>query len=69
MKSKKIYARYIPDANYAAGVYMAGAGHSLDATLLLAKLYATQHSKNYTAQDQMGWIKRGWTDNTAGRWR
>lgn len=68
-KNKKFYSKYVSAANYAAGVYMAGAGQSLDATLLLAKFYAMAHSKNYTAQDQLDWIKRGWTDAASGRWR
>jgi hypothetical protein len=69
VKNKKFYPKYVSAANYAAGVYMAGAGYSLDATLLVAKFYAMEHSKNYTAQDQLDWIKRGWTDATSGRWR
>ncbi|MGH7065735.1 MAG: hypothetical protein ACREET_16805 [Stellaceae bacterium] len=59
---------YIHAANYAAGVYMAGAGYFLTAMLALAKLYALRNSKNYDAQDQLGWIQRGWKDATAGRW-
>ncbi len=66
---QKFHDPYIHAANYAAGVYMAGAGYSLTATLALAKLYALRNSKNYDAQDQLGWIQRGWKDATAGRWR
>lgn len=65
----KFYHDYIHAANYAAGVYMAGAGYSLSVTLLLAKLYALRNSNNYDAQDQLGWIKRGWSDGTAGIWK
>ena len=60
---------YVHSANYAVGVYMAGAGHSLETTLAFAKLYGLGHSSNYNAQDQLGWIERGWTDAVRGRWR
>lgn len=56
---QKFLDHYVHAANYAAGVYMAGAGYSLAATLALAKLYAIRHSSNYNAQDQLGWIQRG----------
>jgi hypothetical protein len=65
----KFYDAYTPAANYAVGVYMAGAGYSLDTTRMLAKLYALRHSSNYNTQDQLEWIKRGWTDAESGRWR
>ena len=67
--NQKFLDPYIHAANYAAGVYMAGAGYSLETTRSLAKIYALRNSSNYDAQDQLGWIKRGWTDATAGRWR
>ncbi len=67
--NQKFYQAYTPAANYAVGVYMAGAGYALDITLALAKLYALQNSSNYGAQDQLGWIKRGWRDGKSGRWR
>jgi hypothetical protein len=65
----KLYKAYIPAANYAVGVYMAGAGYTLTQTLLLAKAYAFGHSSNYSAQDREEWIKRGWNDAAAGRWK
>lgn len=65
----KFYDAYVHAANYAVGVYMAGAGHSLPATLLLAKYYAWRHSSNYDAQDQEDWITRGWIDANSGRWK
>ena len=67
--NQKFYDAYTPAANYAVGVYMAAAGYSLDTTRALAKLYALRHSGNYNTQDQLEWIKRGWTDATSGRWR
>jgi len=35
----------------------------------LAKLYALRYSSNYHAQDQLGWIQRGWQDGKAGVWK
>ena len=68
-KTHKLYQAYIPAANYAVGVYMAGAGHTLSETLVLAKAYAFGHSSNYSAQDREEWIRRGWNDADAGRWK
>ncbi|MFZ3233955.1 MAG: hypothetical protein WA417_22400 [Stellaceae bacterium] len=65
----KLYHAYIPAANYAAGVYMAGAGYSLFDTLSLAKIYAFGHSSNYNTQDREHWIESGWNDANSGRWR
>jgi hypothetical protein len=67
--NRKFYQAYTPAANYAVGVYMAGAGYTLDITLALAKLYALRNSSNYDTQDQLGWIKRGWRDAKSGRWQ
>ncbi len=66
---QKLYHAYIPAANYAVGVYMAGAGYSLFDTLALAKIYASGHSSNYSTQDREGWIRRGWNDANSGLWR
>jgi hypothetical protein len=66
---QKFYDHYVPAANYAVGVYMAGASYSLETTLAFAKLYALRHSRNYDSRDQLGWIERGWTDAVRGRWR
>jgi hypothetical protein len=65
----KFYHAYTNSANYAVGVYMAGAGYALSVTLLLAKYYAWEHSANYNVQDREKWITRGWEDGNAGVWR
>ena len=65
----KFYHAYTNSANYAVGVYMAGAGYALSATLLLAKYYAWEHSANYDVQDREKWITRGWEDGKAGLWK
>ena len=57
---QRFFDAYVHASNYAVGVYMAGAGYSLEATRSLAKLYALRNSKNYKSQDQL--IKRGWKD-------
>jgi hypothetical protein len=69
VSNKLFYSAYTPAANYAVGVYMAGAGYSLSETLSIAKLYAFEHSSNYSIQDRDDWITRGWTDAHSGRWR
>lgn len=66
---QKFFDAYVHASNYAVGVYMAGAGYSLEATRTLAKLYALRNSKNYNSQDQLNWIKRGWKDGKAGVWK
>jgi hypothetical protein len=66
---QKFYFAYIHAANYAVGVYMAGAGYSLTATRVFAKLYALRNSSNFDSQDQLGWIKRGWQDGNSGVWK
>jgi hypothetical protein len=66
---KKLCHDYIPAANYTVSVYMAGAGYSLPETLFLAKIYAFEHSSNYHSQDREEWIRHGWNDATAGRWK
>jgi hypothetical protein len=65
----KFYEAYEHASNYAVGVYMAGAGYSLQLTYLIAKYYALRHSSNYDAQDREQWIRRGWNDAKSGRWQ
>jgi hypothetical protein len=69
VSQQKFYFAYIHAANYAVGVYMAGAGYSLTATRVFAKLYALRNSSNFDSQDQLGWIKRGWQDGNTGVWK
>jgi hypothetical protein len=69
VSQQKFYHPYVHAANYAVGVYMAGAGYSLPVTLALAKLYAFGNSSNYDVQDREDWIRRGWNDANSGRWR
>ena len=66
---QKEYLAYVDASNYAVGVYMAGAKHSLSTTLAIAESYALRHSKNFGARGQIKWIIRGWNDAVAGRWK
>lgn len=65
----KLYHSYIHAANYAVGVYMSGAGYSLEATRTLAEFYALRNSTNYYSEDKLGWINRGWQDGMSGVWK
>jgi hypothetical protein len=63
------YDAYTNASNYAVGVFMAGAGHSLAATKAAAETYALFYSSNYGSGKAMHWIEQGWRDATAGRWQ
>jgi len=65
------FDEYVPAANYAIGVYMAGAGHNLAATYVIAQGYAMGHSSNWYKYWSRGrpWIKSGWEDAHAGYWK
>jgi hypothetical protein len=62
------FDEYVPAANYAIGVYMAGAGYSLAATYAIAQGYAMGNSSNWYNYWSRGrpWIKSGWEDGRAG---
>ncbi len=65
------FKEYVPAANYAVGVYMAGAGYALEATYTLAQTYALFYSSNRFDYGTRGrpWIKTGWDDATKGVWQ
>ncbi|MGH6840625.1 MAG: hypothetical protein ACREDV_00805 [Methylocella sp.] len=65
------FDEYVPAANYAIGVYMAGAGYSLALTYAIAQVYAMGHSSNWYNYWSRGrsWIKSGWEDGRAGYWK
>jgi len=60
---------YAASANYSVGVFMAGAGYSLNETLFISEAYALHNSSNFPSEDQMKWTEAGWRDATAGRWK
>lgn len=53
---------YTNASNYAVGVFMAGAGHSLYATEITAESYAFLFSSNFGSPKTIKWIERGWHD-------
>jgi hypothetical protein len=63
------YDVYTNASNYAVGVFMSGAGHSLSATKAAAEAYALFYSSNYGSRKPLYWIGRGWKDAAAGRWQ
>lgn len=65
------FDEYVPAANYAIGVYMAGAGYNLALTYVIAQGYAMGHSSNWYDYSTRGrpWIERGWEDDRAGDWK
>jgi hypothetical protein len=62
---------YIPAANYAVGVYMAGGGYGLHEMLAIAEGYSIwRGSKNrydYYSEGRK-WARRGWEDAQQGIW-
>jgi hypothetical protein len=59
--SQDLFIRPYTDAsNYAVGVYMNGAGFSLDQTVKIASTFANLMSKNAGTPDQVNWWTRGW---------
>jgi hypothetical protein len=66
-----VFDEYVPAANYAIGVYMAGAGYSLAGTYALAQGYAVGNSSNWYKYWSRGrpWIESGWEDAHAGYWK
>jgi hypothetical protein len=65
------FDEYVPAANYAIGVYMAGAGYSLAGTYAIAQGYAMGNSSNWYNYWSRGrpWIETGWEDGQAGYWK
>lgn len=63
------FKAYIHSANYAVGVYMAGAGYGLSQSLTIAHIYALRNSKNAFTYDARAWTTKGWEDAQSGDWR
>jgi hypothetical protein len=65
------FDEYVPAANYAIGVYMAGAGYTLAGTYAIAQGYAMGNSSNWYIYWSRGrpWIESGWEDGHAGYWK
>lgn len=65
------FDEYVPAANYAIGVYMAGAGYTLEETYAIAEGYALLFSSNRFDYWSRGrpWVERGWEDAHQGLWK
>ena len=55
---------YTDASNYAVGVYLAGAGYSLNATYMIANTFAFSMLSNAGSKAQSEWWGRGWKDAT-----
>ena len=65
------FSEYVHAANYAVGVYMAGAGYGLYQSLAFAQAYAVFNSSNAFNDKYKGreWKIKGWEDAHRGVWR
>ncbi len=65
------FSEYVHAANYAVGVYMAGAGYGLYQSLALAQAYAVFNSSNAFDDKYKGrkWTIKSWEDAHTGDWR
>jgi hypothetical protein len=61
------YSAYTNASNYAVGVYAAGAGYSLSATVTIGQWVADLISSNAGTRTQSDWWTRGWNDATNGQ--
>jgi hypothetical protein len=63
------FSAYVDAANYAVGVYMAGAGYGPWETLIAAQTYALGHSSNRFDYEGKAWTLIGWEAAHHGAWR
>ena len=65
------FSEYVHAANYAVGVYMAGAGYGLYESLAFAQAYAVFNSSNAFDDNykERKWKIKGWEDAHRGDWR
>ncbi len=65
------YTSYKHASNYAVGVFMAGAGYSLDRTISISETFASHYSSNYIKDkfERKYWTSRGWDDAHCGAWK
>jgi hypothetical protein len=67
--SNSFYAAYVHAANYAVGVYMAGAGYDKWTSVKIAETYGFFGSSNKYSIAGKEWIERGWDDAKQGAWQ
>jgi hypothetical protein len=58
---------YVDASNYAVGVYMQGAGYSLEDTIAIGKAFTGQFSQNDGAPKQSAMWEKGWNDANEGK--
>jgi hypothetical protein len=60
---------YVNAANYAIGVYMAGAGYGRWISIKIAQTYGFFFSSNKYDPNAEAWAYKGWDDAHHGTWR
>ena len=68
-ESNSFYDKYIHAANYAVGVYMAGAGYDKWTSVKIAETYGFFGSSNKYSSEGKEWTERGWADAKQGTWQ
>lgn len=65
------FDKYFPAANYAVGVFMAGAGYTVEQSYIIAQVYALANSSNGYNYWSKGrpWFGRVWRDSHRGFWK
>ena len=58
---------YTNASNFGVGVYMNGAGFSLDQTMAIANSFAYTMSKNAGSKKMKGWWINGWNAANSGK--
>ena len=69
VQARVFFTAYTNAGNYGVGVFMVGAGHSVEMTMFISETYAFFKSSNFDSQTQKRWIRNGAKDATHGDWR
>jgi hypothetical protein len=63
------FSKYAHAANYAVGVYMAGAGYGKWESVKIAQTYGYFRSSNQYDREGREWTEKGWEDAYRGDWK
>jgi hypothetical protein len=63
------FSKYAHAANYAVGVYMAGAGYGKWESVKIAQTYGYFRSLNQYDREGREWTEKGWEDAYRGDWK
>jgi hypothetical protein len=63
------FSKYAHAANYAVGVYMAGAGYGKWESVKIAQTYGYFRSSNQYDPEGREWTEKGWEDAYRGDWK